>query len=377
MYSTVEKKMMIQEDEYKQYMDATTTGVIYFDGKQHIKNLNAEAERICSIPKSLLLGKSAKEAFASFGKCFLQFFSLTEEKEIRSTTTYANIDGKQVYLHLNMLKIMDSAGNITGNVLVMQDVSAMRAALKQIQTTKMLMSLGELAAGVAHHVRTPLTTISGYLQLMMGRLEDDKYTVKRDVLEGLLGEVSYINNVVKELVMFAKPAIVKKPAVDINAVLNDALLLTFNEFGSEGIQISRQIVKGMPTITGDSSFLQQALMNILQNALEAMGDTGTLTVKTWRDYESNMIVVSIADTGSGVAKEILPRVFEPFYTTKLDRMGLGLPIAHRIITEHGGFINLLLPEEDSSGTVIRVYLPLIENKSKSFALVQQQVLNLQ
>lgn len=377
MYKMNENKaMVIQDEEYKEYMDATTTGVIYFDSAQRIKNINSEAERICATPRNSLLGRCAEEAFSGFGKRFLDFFSQRESKEVRSTTVCTRIRGQQVYLHLNLLKILDNMGNVTGNVLVMQDVSAVRAALKQIQTTKMLMSLGELAAGVAHHVRTPLTTISGYLQFMIGRLENDKYTVKRDVLEGLLGDVSYINNVVKELVMFAKPAIVKKPGVDINAILNEALLMTYNDIGSEGIQIQRQIVKGLPLINADANFLQQALVNILQNSFEAMGETGVLTVKTWRDYEINMLVISIVDSGPGIEQEILSRVFEPFYTTKIDRMGLGLPIAHRIATEHGGFVNLAF-SEGSAGTKVNVYLPLIENKAKHYSLIQQQVLNLQ
>lgn len=378
MYKANESKLMVvPENEYKEYVEATTTGIIYLDGNKRIKNINSEAERICFVQRNTILGKKAEEVFNNFGKKFLNIFSVKENQEVNSTTIKAIINDQQVYLHINMLKLIDNSGKITGNVLIMQDVSAVRAALKQIQTTKMLMSLGELAAGVAHHVRTPLTTISGYLQLMLGRLENDKYTVKRDVLEGLLGEVSYINDVVKELVMFAKPAIVKQPGADINQILNEALLLTFKDLGQEGIKINRQIVKGLPTINADANFLQQALVNILQNSFEAMGTIGTLTVKTWRDFEINMLVISISDTGAGIAQEILPRVFEPFYTTKLDRMGLGLPIAYRIVSEHGGFINLSLSPEGSPGTKVHVYLPLLESKSSHLSLVQQQVLNLQ
>ena len=378
MYTANENKVMVVRDEdYKEYMEATTTGVIYFDNSQKIKNINMEAERICSISKNDVLGKYANEVFGKFGKRFLRIFSITENQEVHSATVCAKIDSRQVYLHLNLLKIIDCTGVITGNVLVIQDVSAVRAAIKQIQTTKMLMSLGEIAAGVAHHVRTPLTTISGYLQLMLGRLEDDKYTVKKEVLESLLGEVSYINDVVKELVMFAKPAVVKKQGVDTNKILGEALALTFNDLGGEGIKIERQIVKGLPTINADANLLQQAFVNILQNAFEAMGTNGVLTVKTWRNFDINMIVISIADTGSGISAEILPRIFEPFYTSKTDRMGLGLPIAHRIIHEHGGFINITFPKEGQNGTNAKIYLPIIENKDKKVSLVQQQVLNLQ
>ncbi|WP_110956147.1 two-component system sensor histidine kinase NtrB [Anaerosinus massiliensis] len=378
MYKAVDSQLMVVQDkEYKKYFEATNTGVIYLDREKRIKNVNSEVQRIFALHREGLIGQKAEVVFCNFGKNFLKIFSLGDEEEVYSTTSKVKINGQYVYLHINILKIIDSLGLVTGNIIILQDVSAVHATLKQIQTTKMLMSLGELAAGVAHHVRTPLTTISGYLQLMLNRVENDKYTVKREVLEGLLGEVSYINDVVKELIMFAKPAIVKKPGVDINKILNEALLLTFNNIGQDGIHINRQIVKGLPSLMGDSNLLQQALVNILQNALEAMGENGVLTVKTWRDYEINMIVISITDSGAGIAPEILPRVFEPFYTSKIDRMGLGLPIAYRIITEHGGFINLSLSAEGATGTKVNIYLPLFEDELERLSIMQQQILNLQ
>jgi two-component system sensor histidine kinase AtoS len=239
----------------------------------------------------------------------------------------------------------------------------------------MLMSLGELAAGVAHHVRTPLTTISGYLQVMLGRIEEDKYTVRRDVLETLFGEVSYINDVVKELVLFAKPPIQKEPGVDINRLVEESLLLTFREIDGEKISINKQLVKNLPVINADSNLVKQAVMNIMENAVESMSGEGILTIKSWINSELKMLVVAINDTGAGVSQEILSRIFEPFYTTKLDRMGLGLPIANRIITEHGGFVNV--NTGGKKGTRVHIYLPIIDNSNSKLSVVQQQILNLQ
>lgn len=378
MYQTMVKgnPLTLEEDGCREYFNNTTTGVIYLDGKQRIKSLNGEAERICRMTCETAKGQDAKTAFLHMGEAFLRIFSDGGE-EADSGTVRIVLNHQSMYLHINRLQLQDFKGEAAGYIVIMQDVSAVRAALKQIHTTKLLMSLGEVAAGVAHHVRTPLTTIGGYLQTMLSRMEDDKYTVKKDVLEGLLGEVSYINDVVKELVMFAKPSVLKKPGVDVNKVLNDALLMTFRHYGSEGIQLKRQIIQGLPTINGDASLLQQALANILQNAMEAIGEEGTLTVKTWRDYENNMLVLSVSDTGDGILPEILPKVFEPFYTTKLDRLGLGLPVAYRIIAEHAGFIHFSLSAKESTGTTVRVYLPLVEEKNQRSSVMYQQVLNLQ
>ncbi|MPN31806.1 Sporulation kinase E [bioreactor metagenome] len=115
-------------------------------------------------------------------------------------------------------------------------------------------------------------------------------------------------------------------------------------------------------------------MNIMQNAMEAMPEEGVLTVKSWLNAEINMLVIAINDTGVGVASEMLPKIFEPF-STKLDRMGLGLPVAHRIVTEHGGFINI--SAGDGVGTKVHIYLPLFDDKIRHLSVVHQQILNLQ
>ncbi|QJW47605.1 PAS domain-containing sensor histidine kinase [bacterium BFN5] len=378
MYSTEalsNKVVYLRDDEYKDYFEATTTGVIYLDGSMRIKNLNREAERICCVDRSKTIGKRADVVFSEYGERFLKIFSIAEYDDLNTTNLKVKIKDQFIYLHVDTLKLIDSAGTISGMIVIMQDVSAVRAAIKQIQTTQMLMSLGELAAGVAHHVRTPLTTISGYLQVMVNRLADDKYTVRRDVLETMLEEVSYINGVVKELVMFAKPAVDKHPGANINHIVEEALLLIFKQLGGENVTIKKQLAKELPTICADSNLLQQAIVNIMQNAMEAMPEEGVLTVKSWLNAEINMLVIAINDTGVGVASEMLPKIFEPFYTTKLDRMGLGLPVAHRIVTEHGGFINI--SAGDGAGTKVHIYLPLFDDKIRHLSVVHQQILNLQ
>lgn len=366
---------LAREDEYNDYFESTTNGIICLDGSLRIKNLNREAERICCIERTKVLGKRADNVFEDYGPKFLRIFNLAEYDDIFTTSLKIKIKDQMLYLHIDTLKLLDSSGEVNGVIIIMQDVSAVRAAIKQIQTTKMLVSLGELAAGVAHHVRTPLTTISGYLQVMLGRLKDDQYTVRRDLLEMMLNEVSYINDVVKELVLFAKPPVKKTPGININRLLEQALLFIFKELGGEKVAISKQLSSTIPTINADANLIQQAVVNVMQNAVEAMPDEGILTIKTWLNADLNMIVISVADTGAGVASEILPRVFEPFYTTKLDRMGLGLPIAHRIISEHGGFINI--SSDEKGGTKVHIYLPIVDGRVNHLDAVHQQILNLQ
>lgn len=374
-YNSSNLARFVKEDDYSQYFEGTQTGIIYLDEAMRINNLNRVAERLCGVNRDKSIGNLAVKVLAHLGDKFLRLFEIQEYDDLYSVNLKARVKEQINYIHVDALKVRQADGRTGGMIIILQDISAVRAAIKQIQTTQMLLSLGELAAGVAHHVRSPLTTISGYLQVMLSRIEDDKYTVRREVLELLFDEVSYINNVVKELVLFAKPPLEKKPEVDINKTLEEALLLSFKELGGENIYIDKQLATGLPTLFADNNLMKQAIMNIIQNAMEAMPDVGILTLKTWLNSDVNMLVIAIIDNGDGVTPEIMPRVFEPFYTTKLDRMGLGLPVAHRIISEHGGFINIGPSEE--KGTKVHIYLPLCDNRLKHIAAVHQQVLNLQ
>jgi len=362
------------KEEDADYLDAAKSGILFLDESFHIVTLNKEAEKICSVKRSQVIGTQAEISLRHLGEKFVKIFSAHEYDDF-STNVKVESMGSMIYVQVDVLNLHDLFGKAIGVIVILQDVSAIRAAFKQIQTTKMLMSLGEVAAGVAHHIRTPLTTINGYLQVMLNRLKDEQYVVRREVLETLLDETTYINNVVKELVLFAKPPINKMNNVNINKVIGQSLLLNFRDLGSEKVQINKTLAEGLPLLHADGNLLKQALVNIIQNALEAMPDEGILTVKSWLHAELNMIVVAVTDTGSGVAQEIFSKIFEPFYTSKLDHMGLGLPIAHRIITEHGGFIHI--SDEDGGGTKVHVYLPVIDEKLRYFPEVHQQILNLQ
>ncbi len=365
-----------REDDCQDSFD-TTTGIIFIDNELRLKNLNREAEKICGIDRVKSIGRRVEDVFKHHGEKFLQIFYMDEYEDLNTVNLKLKVKDQYIYAHIDTLRLRGAAREANGLIVIIQDLSAVRAAIKQIQITQMLMSLGELAAGVAHHVRTPLTTISGYLQVMLNRLEDDQYTVGRDVLEMMLEEVSCINNVVKDLVLFAKPPVNKENNIDINRTIEEALLLTFKQLGGEKIDIDKKLAPNLPPLSVDSNLIKQAIVNIMQNAIEAMPGDGVLSVKSWINSELSMLVIAISDTGSGVPPEILSRVFEPFYTTKLEHMGLGLPVAHRIISEHGGFININPINTAESGAHIHIYLPIIDERHRRLRVVHQQILNLQ
>jgi two-component system, NtrC family, sensor histidine kinase AtoS len=366
---------LVREDDSQDYFATAGSGILFLDAGLRVDNLNHEAEMLLGIDRDQLLGKRAEHVFQPFGEQFLNIFAASQYGDFYSTSVKIKAKEQSTFLHVDSMKLRSATGELVGIIIILQDMSALKATIKQIQTTQMLLSLGELAAGIAHHVRTPLTTISGYLQILLSRAENDRRLVRRDIFATMLDEVSYINHVIKELVLFAKPPVQKQAEVNINSIVDDALLLTFKQLGGEQIIIDKHWAKELPTITADTNLLKQAIVNIIQNAVEAMPDKGILSLKTWLHAELNMLVIAIADCGSGIAPQILPRVFEPFYTTKMDRIGLGLPIAHRILSEHGGFINI--SSDQSNGTKAHIYLPIVEGHPRQVSTLQQQIRNLQ
>lgn len=366
---------LVREEDCRDYFAAAGAGILFLDAGLKVNNLNREAEKLLGMERDQLLGQPAVLAFQPFGEQFLKIIAAVRCTDYCSTSVKLNIDNQPLLLHVDALKLRSAAGGLDGVIIILRDLSAVKAAARQIQTTQMLLALGELAAGIAHHVRTPLTTISGYLQIMLGRADNNGGRVRRDVLATMLDEVSYINNVVKELVLFAKPPVQKQPGVDIHHILDDSLLLVFQQPGGLQIILDKEWAAGLPTITADANLLKQAMVNIIQNAVEAMPDEGILRLKTWLNAELNMLVIAVIDNGCGIAPQILPRIFEPFYTTKLDRIGLGLPVAHRILGEHGGFVNI--SSEQACGTKAHIYLPIIDAPPQHLSALYQQILNLQ
>ncbi|MDR3561717.1 MAG: ATP-binding protein [Negativicutes bacterium] len=365
----------LREEEYQDYFTSAKSGMLFLDAALRVKNINRETEIILGVERGQLVGKRAESAFQSFGDKFLKIFAIAEYEDFYTANVKIMVNEQPVFLHVDALKLRDARGELSGVVVVLQDVSAVKASIKQIQTTEMLMSLGELASGIADHVRTPLNSINSCLKVMVNRVEGDGHTARREILATLLDEASYINNVVKELILFTKLSVDKQPEVNVNRVLEEALLLTFKQLGGEQILIDKHLTEGLPTITADANLLKQAMVNIIQNAVEAMPEQGSINLRTWPHAELNMMVVAIADSGPGISPQIMPRIFEPFYTTKTDRIGLGLSVSQRIIHEHGGFIDI--SADPVNGTKVHIYLPVIDNRSQRLPVTHQQLFNLQ
>jgi signal transduction histidine kinase len=215
-----------------------------------------------------------------------------------------------------------------------------------------LASLGLLSAGMAHEIKNGLTAIQTFIELLLQKGED------RELAEVVGRELKRIDSLVSQMLRFAAPGRNTFADVNVHILLNHSLRLVEHQISGKLISLKRDYKAAPDTVRGDEFQLQQAFMNLLFNAIEAMGTNGDLTVMTEIVQESNgarQLQIKIRDTGVGISPENLGRLFEPFFTTKKNGTGLGLAISQRIVNEHGG--NISVQTENNKGSTFSVLLP--------------------
>jgi len=242
-------------------------------------------------------------------------------------------------------------------------LDAQRARMRRLYRAERLAVAGELAAGAAHEIRNPLTAIRSTIQYLHETLPADH--PGRDDASGLLEEVDRINEIVEGLLSFARPREAVFVPLDAAEVLRQSLALVTSRARKQGVEVATEIADAVPLV-GDESLLKQLFLNLLLNAIQAMPEGGTLTVRAralpptrGAAPESGGALIEIADTGPGIPEEVLDKVFDPFFTTKASGTGLGLSICYGIAERHRGEIEIASrapTASDSPGTTVRVRL---------------------
>jgi C4-dicarboxylate-specific signal transduction histidine kinase len=219
-----------------------------------------------------------------------------------------------------------------------------------------LATIGQLAAGVAHELNEPLGSILGFAQLIQKCPEIPKQA-EQDV-QKIIKASLYTREVIKKLMVFARQMPPKKAQVNLNQVVGEGLYFLESRCTKAGIEVVRQLAADIPEITADPAQLNQVLVNLVVNAVQAMPGGGTLTIRTKASNASVMLIVE--DTGIGMGEETREKAFLPFFTTKdmNEGTGLGLAVVHGIVTSHGGSIDV--KSELGQGTVFEIRLPVME-----------------
>ncbi|MCX6841833.1 MAG: ATP-binding protein [candidate division WOR-3 bacterium] len=224
-----------------------------------------------------------------------------------------------------------------------------RKANESLRRAERLRTLGEMAAGMAHEVKNPLAAIRSSAQILAGHVSG-----KDAEFAGIVvSEVDRLNKVVNEFLEYARPAPLKREPVKLSAVLDSCLELLAPVIKQAGVAVKRTYPSDEGTVDADSAQLRQVFLNLILNAIQAVENQGSVEVSVRESGRETQVTVK--DNGPGIPPDKLTSVFEPFYTTKPGGTGLGLPIAQRIVAEHGG--RLVIESTPGEGTTATVILP--------------------
>jgi two-component system NtrC family sensor kinase len=237
-------------------------------------------------------------------------------------------------------------------------ISAQREAEARLIQAAKLAAVGEMAAGVAHELNNPLTTVVGFTELALEEIPPQSQTYID--LEMVLKEARRARSVVRRLLDFARQGETSRIKADVNEIIEDVLLLTKHLMHTNNVQPHIRLGENLPWALVDRNQIKQVVINLVNNALYAMPEGGSLSVETalLPRYNRQWFTLSIGDTGIGIPPENLERIFEPFFTTRGDRggTGLGLSVTYGIVTDHGGMIEV--ESRLQAGSVFTVWLPL-------------------
>ncbi|WP_174615504.1 PAS domain S-box protein [Virgibacillus ihumii] len=234
-------------------------------------------------------------------------------------------------------------------LVVMKDANKKKKTEELMVKFEKLTVAGQLAAGIAHEVRNPLTAIKGFLQIM-----ESNGTGNKEYAEVIFSELNRIEELLGELLVLARPQGAKFSERDLKILIEQVISLIESQAKLNNIKIEKSIESDIPYINCDGNQLKQVFINLLKNAIEAMSNGGTISV-TLKKYNADTIVVRIEDQGYGIPDHLLRKIGEPFFSTKEDGTGLGIMICEQIIENHKGFMEI---DSSFEGTVVDVHLPL-------------------
>ena len=334
------------ESYAKNILQCVTNGVVTFDKDCRVTTINRAALDI--LGTELPMGNVCGDIFGDEGVC--RVVRDTMEKSAASARMEARFErnGEHIWLGFNTALLTDRQGSSLGVILSFSDLTEVKRLQEQVELRERLTALGEMSAGIAHELRNPMAVISGYLNLIVKKQDEQG----RKIISDVMAEISGMNRIISDLLTFARPSPLNRVAVNVGEML-ETCVSTVLQASDADARIKPVLKLNDVNAMIDEVLMRQAFYNLIQNAVEAMPDGGALTVET-RGLNREFVVI-IQDTGAGIPHEAAGKIFLPFFTTKDMGVGLGLALVHKIVTSHGGKIEV--ESEEGKGTRFTVVLP--------------------
>jgi two-component system sensor histidine kinase HydH len=333
-------------------------GLVAMDSDGILTAFNQTAEAILGLKTGDVIGKQAADVLP--GSCREIFRQLADDRRIIEREIDCIVaEGRMIPMEVIATTLHEDDGALLGRVILFRDMTELRRLKQEIIRSQRLASLGSLAAGVAHEIRNPLSSIKGFATYFRERYAGNPDD--RETAETIISEVDRLNRVITQLLEFARPMTMNRLPTSVETLIRHALKTIEGQARERGIIIETKLPPEIGEIPLDADRINQVLLNLFLNAIAAMDQGGLLRVSLGK-HDGRMIRIDITDTGIGIRKEDLPRVFDPYFTTKPSGTGVGLPIVQKIVEAHGG--EILLASEPGKGTTATILLPapLTENR---------------
>ncbi len=331
-------------------LESVPSGVVAVDPEGRIGTLNRAAQEITGLGPDAV-GRPFGEVFPLAGDPRPTLDDL--EREPRSTVEVRRPGGDTGLLGLRVSPFRGEGDEVLGRVVVFQDVTRLQRLEAQEARNRRLVAMGEMAAGIAHEIRNPL----GSLELFASHLVEELRGSPHEELAGhVLKGLQNLSRVTGNLLLFARKVELKRRPVDLAEILSEALLYARAAVRAKGVSLDEALAPA--PVDADPDLLRQAFLNLLLNAVQAVDEGGRIRVSVEPDPAEDPPVarLRVGDDGPGVPLEALEKVFDPFYTTRAQGVGLGLAIVQHIVSAHGGWVSV--GTDDLGGAAFVVGLPL-------------------
>jgi signal transduction histidine kinase len=278
----------------------------------------------------------------------------TDFRFLPEDKTYTDRDTKWIYCRAIVIKYREK-DSILFNIMDMTMAKKLEHLL--IVQDKMA-SLGRVAAGIAHEIRNPLSGINIYVNTLSKIYDESRNLEKvKQILVQLQSASNKIESVIRRVMDFSKPAAPRLASININQPIEDAINLSSVSLRKTGIKLDQNLTEELPLCHADPHLIEEVILNLLNNASEAMkSQDGEKKIVVKSSAKGRHILITVSDSGPGVAHHLRDKIFDPFYTTKSDSTGIGLSLCHRIITDHGGALDVL--DSEFEGAEFRIEIPI-------------------
>ena len=360
-YDTTKRTLEEVKGLARNILQSIPTGVLTINRSGTITAVNPAAEIVFKRSSEDLLGNSYESAFAA-GDTIRQALddALRNHRHVsHKDVSYVSRDGSPHTIRVSTAELAGGDGPPAGVILQAQDVTEWLGLEVRMRVAEKLAALHTLSAGVAHELRNPLSAMDLNLHLLEEDLKERQALTDQGMryIHVLNAECRRLSVILDNFMKFARPGSVGLQPVDMTALVSHIMALMQFEAEERNIRLEESVAASLAPVSGDETAISQVLVNVIVNAFHAMPDGGVcrLAAEERAVDGKRCIAVTVTDTGVGIDKDDLNRIFEPFFTTKPAGTGLGLPIAYRIMEDHGGTIRI--SSIPGTGTTVEIVFP--------------------